>query len=70
MENVKNLKIGYENIKYCYNFLLEHKNNDIETWLNLYKNVSVLEYRCKDTELYYTVQSLTELILNKIIKIK
>ena len=70
MENVKNLKKDYDNIKYCYNFLLEHKNKDMETWLNLYKNVSVLEYRCKDTELYYTVQSLGELIINKIIKIK
>ena len=70
MENVKNLKIDYDNIKYCYNFLLEHKNNDIEIWLDLYKNVRVLEYRCKDTELYNSVQSLSEFIVNKIIKIK
>ena len=68
MENVKNLMKGYENIKYCYNFLLGHKINNIETWLDLYKNVRVLEYRCKDTELYYTVQSLSELIINEIIK--
>ena len=70
MENVKNLKIGYDNIKYCYNFLLEHKNNDIETWLNLYKDASVLEYWSKDTEIYYNIHSLSELIIDKINKIK
>ena len=70
MENVKNLMKGYEIIKYCYNFLLEHKNNDIETWLDLYKNVRVLEHRCKDTELYNNVQALSELIIDKINKIK
>ena len=69
MENVKNLMKEYENIKYCYKFLLEHKNNVIETWIDLYKNVRVLEYRCKDIELYYTVHSLSGLIFDKIIKI-
>ena len=70
MEHVKNLMKEYENIKYCYNFLLEHKNNDIETWLELYKNAKVLEYKSEDTELYYTVHSLSELIIDKIFKIK
>ena len=69
MENIKNLKTGYENLKEYYVYLLENKNNDIETWLNLYKNVAVLEYKSRDTEIYYNVQSLSRLIMDKIIRI-
>ena len=69
MENIKNLMVGYENLKEYYVELLEKKNNDIETWLKLYSDVSVLEYRSKDTELYYNVQSLSRLIMDKIIRI-
>lgn len=69
MENIKNLMVGYENLKEYYVELLEKKNNDIETWLKLYSDVSVLEYRSKDTELYYNIQSLSRLIMDKIIRI-
>ena len=69
MENIKNLMVGYENLKEYYVELLEKKNNDIETWLKLYSDVSVLEYRSKDTELYYNVQSLIGLIRDKIVRI-
>ena len=69
MENIKNLMVGYENLKEYYVELLEKKNNDIETWLKLCSDVSVLEYRSKDTELYYNVQSLSRLIMDKIIRI-
>ncbi len=69
MENIKNLKIGYENLKEYYVYLLENKNNDIEIWLNLYQNVVVLEYKSRDTEIYYNVQSLSRLIMDKIIRI-
>lgn len=66
MENLENLKDGYEIMKNIYNSLTVKNERKIYSWLTLHSNVSVLEYRCRNTELYYEVQSLKDKVENRI----
>ena len=68
MENLENLQNGYNAMKERYNHLIEIENNFALSWLGLYKDVCVLEYRCNNihNELYYYVQSLELQIRDKL----